>query len=305
MTTGADSSGAQPPEDFESPLEPINKIGVIGGGIMGSGIAEVCARVGLDTLVIEVDDTAVSIARKSIEDSLNKAVSRNKVPASTRDLALDSLSFSTDMGDLADRDMAIEAVIESLEEKLSVFRAMDKVMAPNAILATNTSSIPIITLGSITSRSDMVLGMHFFNPAPIQPLVELVRSLGTSLETIDRVDRFAVEVLGKRVIRCRDRAGFVVNRLLVPYLLDAIRMFDEGKVSAADIDSGMMYGCGHPMGPLTLCDLIGLDTIEAVADVLYEEFKGSHNAPPPLLRRMVAAGHLGRKTGKGFYDYES
>ena len=195
------------------------------------------------------------------------------------------------MGDLADRDMAIEAVIESLEEKLSVFRAMDKVMAPNAILATNTSSIPIITLGSITSRSDMVLGMHFFNPAPIQPLVELVRSLGTSLETIDRVDRFAVEVLGKRVIRCRDRAGFVVNRLLVPYLLDAIRMFDEGKVSAADIDSGMMYGCGHPMGPLTLCDLIGLDTIEAVADVLYEEFKGSHNAPPP-----AAAAHGGRRT---------
>lgn len=296
---------AVPPQEFESPVEPINRVGVIGGGIMGSGIAEVCARVGLDTLVIEVDDTAVSIARKSIESSLSKAVSRNKVPAATRDLALDSLSFSTDMGDLADRDLAIEAVIESLEEKLSVFRAMDKVMAPNAILATNTSSIPIITLGSITSRSDMVLGMHFFNPAPIQPLVELVRSLGTSLDTIDRVDRFAVEVLGKRVIRCRDRAGFVVNRLLVPYLLDAVRMFDEGKVSAADIDSGMMHGCGHPMGPLTLCDLIGLDTIEAVADVLYEEFKGSHNAPPPLLRRMVAAGHLGRKTGRGFYEYES
>ena len=182
---------------------------------------------------------------------------------------------------------------------------MDKVLGPNAILATNTSSIPIITLGSLTSRSDMVLGMHFFNPAPVQPLVELVRSLGTSSETMDRVEGFAVEVLGKRVIRCRDRAGFVVNRLLVPYLLDAIRMFDEGKVSAADIDSGMMYGCGHPMGPLKLCDLIGLDTIEAVADVLYEEFKGSHNAPPPLLRRMVAAGHLGRKTGKGFYEYES
>ena len=298
-------AGTLPPPEFESPVEPINKVGVIGGGIMGSGIAEVCARVGLDTLVIEVDDSAVSIARKSIEDSLSKAVSRDKIAADTRDLALDSLSFSTDLGDLADRDLAIEAVIESLEEKLSVFRAMDKVMMPNAVLATNTSSIPIITLGSITSRSDMVLGMHFFNPAPIQPLVELVRSLGTSLETIDRVDRFAVEVLGKRVIRCRDRAGFVVNRLLVPYLLDAIRMLDEGKVSAADIDSGMMHGCGHPMGPLSLCDLIGLDTIEAVADVLYEEFKGSHNAPPPLLRRMVAAGHLGRKTGRGFYEYDS
>jgi 3-hydroxybutyryl-CoA dehydrogenase len=209
------------------------------------------------------------------------------------------------MGDLADRDITIEAVIESLEEKLSVFRAMDKVMAADAILATNTSSIPIITLGSITSRSDMVLGMHFFNPAPVQPLVELVRSLGTSSDTMDRVERFAAEILDKRVIRCRDRAGFVVNRLLVPYLLDAIRMFDEGKVSAADIDSGMMHGCGHPMGPLTLCDLIGLDTIEAVADVLYEEFKGTHNAPPPLLRRMVAAGHLGRKTGRGFYEYQS
>ncbi len=298
-------AGSQPPQEFESPLEPINKVGVIGGGTMGSGIAEVCARAGLDTLVVEVDKAAIDAARTKIEQSMETAVAREKIDSATRELALDSLSFSTDLGDLADRDLAIEAVIESLEEKLSVFRAMDKVMAPNAILATNTSSIPVITLGSITSRSDMVLGMHFFNPAPVQPLVELVRSLGTSLETIDRVDRFAVEVLGKRVIRCRDRAGFVVNRLLVPYLLEAIRMFDQGKVSAADIDSGMMYGCGHPMGPLALCDLIGLDTIEAVADVLYEEFKGSHNAPPPLLRRMVAAGHLGRKTGKGFYEYGS
>lgn len=296
-------TGAAPAQEFESPLESINKVGVIGGGTMGSGIAEVCARAGLDTLVIEVDDAAVSNARKAIEKSLNKAVSRDKLAAATKELALDSIGYSTDLGDLADRDLAIEAVVESLEEKLSVFRAMDKVMAPNAILATNTSSIPIITLGSITSRSDMVIGMHFFNPAPVQPLVELVRSLGTSLDTMDRADRFVVEVLGKRVIRCRDRAGFVVNRLLVPYLLDSIRMFDEGKVSAADIDSGMMYGCGHPMGPLSLCDLIGLDTIEAVADVLYEEFKGTHNAPPPLLRRMVAAGHLGRKSGRGFYEY--
>ncbi len=291
-------------KEFEPPVEPISKVGVIGGGTMGSGIAEVCARVGLDTVVVEVDDDAVEAARKTIENSLKKAVSRNKLPAATRDLAMSCVSFSTDMGDLADCDLAIEAVIESLEEKLSVFRAMDKVLAPNAILATNTSSIPVITLGSVTSRSDMVLGMHFFNPAPVQPLVELVRSLNTTSDTMERVDRFAVEVLGKRVIRCRDRAGFVVNRLLIPYLLDAIRMFDEGKVSAADIDSGMMYGCGHPMGPLTLCDLIGLDTVEAVADVLYEEFKGSHNAPPPLLRRMVAAGHLGRKTGRGFYEYD-
>ena len=304
MSTDTGAAGVLPPQEFESPLEPINRIGVVGGGTMGSGIAEVCARVGLDTLIIEVDDDAVNSARKKIEKSLKKAVSQNKLPAATRELALDSLSYSTDMGDLADRDLAIEAVIESLEEKLSVFMAMDKVMGPNSIIATNTSSIPIITLGSITSRSDMVIGMHFFNPAPVQPLVELVRSLSTTSETMDRADRFVVEVLGKRVIRCRDRAGFVVNRLLVPYLLDAIRMFDEGKVSAADIDSGMMYGCGHPMGPLTLCDLIGLDTIEAVADVLYEEFKGTHNAPPPLLRRMVAAGHMGRKSGKGFYEYD-
>ncbi len=304
MSTGTNSFGEQPPQEFESPLEPISRVGVIGGGTMGSGIAEVCARAGLDTLIVEVDDAAIENARKKIEGSLNKAVARKKLPTVTRDLALDSLNYSSDMGDLSDRDLVIEAIIESLEEKLSVFRTMDKVMRPNAILATNTSSIPIITLGSITSRSDMVIGMHFFNPAPVQPLVELVRSLSTTSETMDRVDRFVVEVLGKRVIRCRDRAGFVVNRLLVPYLLDAIRMFDEGKVSAADIDSGMMYGCGHPMGPLTLCDLIGLDTIEAVADVLYEEFKGTHNAPPPLLRRMVAAGHLGRKSGKGFYEYD-
>ena len=305
MSTESHAASTLPPQEVESPLEPINRVGVIGGGTMGSGIAEVCARVGLDTLVVEVDDEAVKAARKKIERSLKKAVSRDKLSAAARELAMDCLSFSTDMGDLADRDLAVEAVIESLEEKLSVFRALDKVMGPNAILATNTSSIPIITLGSITSRSEMVLGMHFFNPAPVQPLVELVRSLNTTSETMDRADRFVVEVLGKRVIRCRDRAGFVVNRLLVPYLLDAIRMFDEGKVSAADIDSGMMHGCGHPMGPLALCDLIGLDTIEAVADVLYEEFKGSHNAPPPLLRRMVAAGHLGRKTGKGFYEYDS
>ena len=304
MNTETGAASAMPPQEFESPLEPITRVGVVGGGTMGSGIAEVCARAGLDTLIIEVDDDAVNSARKKVEKSLKKAVSRNRLPAAARDLALDSLSYSTDLGDLGDRDLAIEAVIESLEEKLSVFRAMDKVMGPNAIMASNTSSIPIITLGSITSRSDMVIGMHFFNPAPIQPLVELVRSLNTTSEIMDRADRFVVEVLGKRVIRCRDRAGFVVNRLLVPYLLDSIRMFDEGKVSAADIDSGMMYGCGHPMGPLTLCDLIGLDTIEAVADVLYEEFKGTHNAPPPLLRRMVAAGHLGRKSGKGFYEYD-
>ena len=304
MTADTGTDGALTAQEWEAPLEPITRVGVVGGGTMGSGIAEVCARAGLDTLVVEVDESAVNSARQKIEKSLKRAVSRNKLPPATRDLALDSLNFSTDLGDLADRDLAIEAVIESLEEKLSVFRAMDKVMGPNAILATNTSSIPIITLGSTTSRSDMVIGMHFFNPAPVQPLVELVRSLNTTSETMDRADRFLVEVLGKRVIRCRDRAGFVVNRLLVPYLLDAIRMYDEGKVSAVDIDNGMMYGCGHPMGPLTLCDLIGLDTIEAVADVLYEEFKGSHNAPPPLLRRMVAAGHLGRKSGKGFYEYD-
>lgn len=305
MGTDTHSASAQPPQEFESVLEPINKVGVVGGGTMGSGIAEVCARAGMDTLIVEVDDAAIDSARNKIKSSMNKAVAREKLPAATRDLALDSLTYSTDMGDLADRDLVIEAIIESLEEKLSVFRAMDKVLGPNAILASNTSSIPIITLGSITSRSDMVIGMHFFNPAPVQPLVELVRSLNTTSDTMDRVDRFAVEVLGKRVIRCRDRAGFVVNRLLVPYLLEAIRMFDQGKVSAVDIDNGMMYGCGHPMGPLALSDLIGLDTIEAVADVLYEEFKGTHNAPPPLLRRMVAAGHLGRKSGKGFYEYEN
>jgi 3-hydroxybutyryl-CoA dehydrogenase len=196
----------------------------------------------------------------------------------------------------------IEVIIEDEIAKLELFSQLDKVVQPSGILATNTSSIPIINLAAATTRGDQVLGMHFLNPAPVQPLVELVRSRQTSDATLEIVGALAAGPLGKNVIGCRDRAGFVVNRLLVPYLLAAIRMHDEG-VSREDIDDGMKYGCGHPMGPLTLCDLIGLDTIKSVAQVLYDEFKDPSYAPPPLLMRMVSANELGRKTGKGFYDY--
>lgn len=281
----------------------ISKVAVIGGGTMGSGIAEVCARSGLDTIVVEVQPDFAEAARNKIVTSLDKALSRDRMSEEERDSAVGHLGFTVDMGDLADRDLVIEAVIESEDEKLSVFSHLDKVTPDHAVLATNTSSIPIITIASATERPEQVLGMHFFNPAPVQPLVELVSSLRTNPDTVDAVQKFSEEVLGKHVIRCRDRAGFVVNRLLIPYLLAAITMADSGLISRPDIDAGMKYGCAHPMGPLELSDLIGLDTVMAVAEVLYEEFKEPLYAPPPLLRRMVAAGHLGRKTGQGFYEY--
>ncbi|MEQ8719034.1 MAG: 3-hydroxybutyryl-CoA dehydrogenase [Acidimicrobiales bacterium] len=281
----------------------ISRVAIIGGGTMGSGIAEVCARSGLDTIVVEVQPDYAEYARERIVKSLDSSLSRERITAEERDEAVGNLGFTVDMGDLGDRDLVIEAVIESEDEKLSVFGRLDKVTPEHTILATNTSSIPIITISSATERPDRVLGMHFFNPAPVQPLVELVSSLRTSPDIIDSVQSFSEDVLGKHVIRCRDRAGFVVNRLLIPYLLSAITMADSGLIARPDIDAGMKYGCAHPMGPLELSDLIGLDTVMAVAEVLYEEFKEPLYAPPPLLRRMVAAGHLGRKSGQGFYEY--
>jgi 3-hydroxybutyryl-CoA dehydrogenase len=283
---------------------PIQRIGVIGCGLMGAGIAEVCARAGLDVLVREVDAAAAERGRSRLVTSLDRALGAGKIAEAERDAALASLSFTTDIGDLADRQLVVEAVVEDEALKVDVFTQLDKVMTDDrAILASNTSSIPIMKLGIATGRPEQVVGIHFFNPVPVLRLVELVTSLLTSPETAGRAETFATEVLHKRVIRSQDRAGFVVNALLIPYLLSAIRMMESGFATADDIDTGMVEGCNHPMGPLRLTDLIGLDTTLAVAESLYEEFKEPLYAPPPLLSRMVEAGLLGRKTGRGFYDY--
>jgi 3-hydroxybutyryl-CoA dehydrogenase len=280
------------------------RVGVIGCGLMGSGIAEVAARSGLDVAVVEFDAAAAERGLARIESSLATAVDRGKLAADDRDAALARISVTHDGDALADRELVIEAVVEDEAAKVGVFEMVDKiVLSGDAVLASNTSSIPIMKLAMATQRPESVVGLHFFNPVPVLKLVELVPSLLTSEATIDRSERFAIDVMGKQVIRSQDRAGFVVNALLIPYLLSAIRMLESGFATAEDIDAGMVEGCAHPMGPLHLTDLIGLDTTMAVAESLYEEFKEPLYAPPPLLSRMVDAGLLGRKTGRGFYDY--
>ena len=282
----------------------ITRVGVIGCGLMGSGIAEVCARAGLDVMVREVDAAAAEAGHKRVVTSLDRAVRATKLTESERDAALKRIHLTTDYGDLADRQLVVEAVIEDEGLKTETFAALDKVVTDGrAILASNTSSIPIMKLGMATQRPEQVVGIHFFNPVPVLRLVELVTSLLTSPETTDRSNEFAANVLHKRVVRSQDRAGFIVNALLVPYILSAVRMMESGFASAEDIDTGMVEGCNHPMGPLRLADLIGLDTCQAVADSLYTEFKEPLYASPPLLSRMVEAGLLGRKAGRGFYDY--
>jgi 3-hydroxybutyryl-CoA dehydrogenase len=282
----------------------IDRIGVVGCGLMGSGIAEVCARAGLSVTVHEIDADAAERGRSRIVSSLDRGVGSGKISETDRDAAVDRLAFTTDLGELADRQMVIEAVIENEELKTDVFRRLDAVVtADDAILATNTSSIPVMKLGMATERPEQVVGVHFFNPVPVLKLVELVTSLLTAPATAARAEAFATDVLHKKVIRSQDRAGFVVNALLIPYILSAIRMMESGFATANDIDTGMVEGCNHPMGPLRLADLIGLDTTLAVADSLYTEFKEPLYAPPPLLSRMVEAGLLGRKAGRGFYDY--
>jgi 3-hydroxybutyryl-CoA dehydrogenase len=284
--------------------DPIERVGVIGCGLMGAGIAEVCARAGLDVLVREVDAVAAERGRSRLVASLDRGLSSGKLTEAERDAAIAALSFTTDLADLGDRQLVVEAVVEDEATKVEVFSILDKVVSDDrAILASNTSSIPIMKLGIATGRPEQVVGIHFFNPVPVLRLVELVTSLLTSDETAGRAEQFATDVLHKRVIRSQDRAGFVVNALLIPYLLSAIRMMESGFATADDIDTGMVEGCNHPMGPLRLSDLIGLDTTLAVAESLYEEFKEPLYAPPPLLSRMVEAGLLGRKTGRGFYDY--
>ncbi|MGW5864952.1 3-hydroxybutyryl-CoA dehydrogenase [Streptomyces sp. NPDC055239] len=283
----------------------IRRVGVVGGGQMGAGIAEVCARAGLDTVVCEADAPAARAARERVAVSLERAVQRGKLDRIGAEDALARMVFTGSLDDLADRQLVIEAVVEDTAAKTEVFAVLDKAVEdPEAILATNTSSIPVMRLGMATRRADRVLGLHFFNPAPALPLVEVVSSLHTAAEAVAAVQDFATHTLGKTVVRSQDRAGFVVNALLVPYLLSAIRMTESGFATAADVDAGMELGCAHPMGPLKLADLIGLDTVAAIAASLYEEFKEPLYAPPPLLQRMVEAGLLGRKSGRGFHLYD-
>ena len=282
----------------------IGRVGVIGGGLMGSGITEVAARAGLDTVVVEVTVEAAQAAEKRVRGSLERAESRGKITAQHLASTLERITFTTDLGELADRDLVVEAASEQEDVKLELFRKVGALLEKDdAILASNTSSIPIVKLGAVSGRADRVMGVHFFNPAPVMQLVELIPSLTTGPETMDRMRTWVTDVLGKQPIEATDRAGFVVNSLLVPYLLSAIRMYEAGYASAADIDKGMVLGCGHPMGPLALSDLIGLDTIRAIGISMYEEFKEPLYSPPPLLDRMVEAGLLGKKSGHGFYAY--
>jgi 3-hydroxybutyryl-CoA dehydrogenase len=283
----------------------IQRVGVVGCGLMGSGIAETAARAGLDVQVVELDRSALNRGCTRITESVSRARQGGKLSEAEAQQALDRIEFSAEIGSLADRQLVVEAVIEAEPEKVAIFQALDKVVEdPGAVLASNTSSIPIMKLAMATGRPSQVIGIHFFNPVPVLPLVELVTSLLTSDETAAIAHHFATEQLGKQVIRSQDRAGFIVNALLIPYILSAVRMLESGFATAEDIDLGMVKGCAHPMGPLHLADLIGLDTTMAVANSLYEEFKEPLYAPPPLLARMVEAGLLGRKSGRGFYDYK-
>ncbi|MEV5983322.1 3-hydroxybutyryl-CoA dehydrogenase [Streptomyces sp. NPDC052114] len=283
---------------------PLHRVGVVGGGRMGAGIAEVCARAGLDTVVCEADATAARAARERVAVSLERAVQRGKVDRLSAEDAEARTVFTSSLDDLADRQLVIEAIVEDADAKTEVFAALDKVVEdPEAILATNTSAIPVMRLGMATRRADRVLGLHFFNPVPVLPLVEVVASLHTAPHAVAAVTEFATGTLGKTAVHSRDRAGFVVNALLIPYVLSAVRMAESGFATAADVDAGMELGCAHPMGPLRLADLIGLDTVASIARSLYEEFKEPLYAPPPLLLRMVEAGLLGRKTGRGFHAY--
>ena len=282
----------------------VARVGVVGSGLMGSGIAEVSARAGVDVLVAESSPEAAEAGLARITKSIGRANTSGKISDAEADAALGNITVTSDLTAMHDRQLVIEAIVEDEHLKTDVFRQLDKIVSDsNAVLASNTSSIPIMKLAMATARPENVIGIHFFNPVPVLHLVELVTSLHTSADTEARAQAFATEQLHKRVIKSKDRAGFIVNALLIPYILSAIRMFESGFASKEDIDDGMMTGCAHPMGPLALADLIGLDTTMAVAESLYDEFKEQLYAPPPLLARMVEAGLLGRKAGRGFYDY--
>jgi 3-hydroxybutyryl-CoA dehydrogenase len=279
------------------------RVGVVGGGLMGSGIAEVCARSGVDVTVVEVDPERAKHSREAIAKSLDRGVRAGKLAEDDRQASLERLVFTSELEDVAGADAAIEAIIEDEVAKRELFKRLDELLPDARFLASNTSSVPIMKLGAGTSKPDRVLGLHFFNPVPVLPLVEIVHSIMTGDDAAGEARQFAEETLGKTCIDSQDRAGFVVNALLIPYLLSAIRMYESGFASKEDIDSGMKLGCAHPMGPLALSDLIGLDTLQAVADSLHEEFRDPSSVAPALLNRMVEAGLMGRKSGRGFYEY--
>ena len=283
--------------------EAIARIGIVGAGFMGSGIAESAAGAGLEVSLYEPIDGAIAGSRERIATSLERAVERGKRSEDEAGELLGRISWSGEADSLRGAQLVIEAVVEDVEVKVRTFRQLDQLLDDGVVIASNTSSIPIAGLASSTGRPDRVLGLHFFSPVPVMKLVEVVVGLETADETVAFAERFAAQI-GKTAIRTKDRSGFVVNFLLVPYLMAAVRMYEEGFAEREDIDEGMKLGCGHPMGPLALCDLIGLDVLYSVCDSLYEEFKRDEYAPPPLMKRMVVSGHLGRKTGRGFYDYD-
>jgi len=282
----------------------IKKIGVLGCGLMGSGIAEVCAKAGYSTMVREMEEKFLDQGMERIRRSLSKAVDRGKLEAGQRDEALARITCTTDLEALADCDLVIEAIVENVDEKCSTFADLDRIVQKDALFASNTSSLTITQIAMATERTERFVGLHFFNPVPVMKLVEVVRTLMTSDETMQRALDF-VNSLGKEGVSCRDNSGFIVNRLLVPYLLDAIRAVEEGVGSIEDIDKAMQLGCGYPMGPLTLLDFVGLDTTYYIADIMFEEYREKRFAPPPLLKQMVQAGRCGRKSGRGFYDYST
>jgi 3-hydroxybutyryl-CoA dehydrogenase len=281
--------------------EPITSLAIIGGGFMGAGIAESAALAGIPVVLRELPEY-LDAARQRLEISLDRAVKRGKQTAADRDSALARTTLTSELTDLAGCDLVIEAVPENLELKTSIIQALGDIVADDTVIASNTSSIPIAQLASAVHNPERVIGLHFFSPVPVMRLVEIVRALDTSDQAIATAHAF-VEQLGKQAIETKDRSGFIVNMLLVPYLMAAVRMYEDEFASREDIDEGMELGAGHPMGPLRLCDFIGLDVLHAVCNSLYEEFKRHEYAPPPLMRRMIAAGRLGRKSGRGFYEY--
>lgn len=282
----------------------IRTVAVLGGGLMGSGIAQVSAQAGYTTIVREVSDALAAKARAAIERSFDKTIEKGKATPEDKSAALERIRFTTALADAASADLVIEAVVEDLAVKTAIFHELDAIVGPDTIFASNTSSLTIAEMAAATTRADRFVGLHFFNPVPAMKLVEIVRGIRTSAATMDRAEAF-VRSLGKEPVRARDNSGFVVNLLLVPYMIDAIRALDSGVASMTDIDKGMTLGAGHPMGPFTLLDFVGLDTTYKIAEIMFDEYREPRYAPPPLLKRMVLSGMLGRKSGKGFYDYST